>query len=78
MIGSGYVDRFGPPQSVNQGPDDSGDDGDYDAEMSADQRMAMKELQEMKLDLAYAGQACVCFYVGTSDTIIVKARSILT
>ena len=51
----GNVCRFGAPRSVNHAPDDSGDDGEYDADLTADQKMAMRELQEMKLDLAYAG-----------------------
>ena len=37
------------------GEDSEGDDAEYDGEMSADQKMAMQELRDMKLDLDYAG-----------------------
>ena len=38
---------------------DSGDDDvDYVGEMSEDQKMAMKELRDMRIDLAYTGKFC--------------------
>ena len=52
--------RFAEPRSVSAVPDgDSGDDDvDYVGEMSEDQKMAMKELRDMRIDLAYTGKFC--------------------